>query len=275
MEGLYLYCIRERVDTSPPFSTKGIDEKGGVFVLPYRELEAVVSKISLEEFSSEEIQKKAREDLSWIKEKAVVHEKVIEEAMRKNNKILSLIPMRFGTIFKEKTSLEETLGRDYLRIKEVLDKIRGKQEWSVKVYLKDKEKFEQVIKEKSEATEEKEKEIASLPEGMAFFMEEELKEVISKEVGKELNSTVEFVFESLGKQAVASVKNKILEKELTGRREPMVLNSAYLIPEEKIENFKENAKALDQEIQTKGFYLEYSGPWPSFNFTSYFKDNDQ
>jgi len=266
MEGLYLYCIREKTGT-PSFSEKGIDGKGEVFVIPFRELEAVVSEVSLEEFASGEIQKKAQEDLSWIKEKAVAHEKVIEEAMRKNDKFLSVIPMRFGTIFKEKSSLEETLSEDYSKIKEVLNRIRGKEEWSVKVYLKDRERFEQVIKEKNETIKEKEKEIASLPEGIAFFMEEELKEIISKEVEKELNDIVEALFESFKKQAVASVKNEVLVKELTGRREPMILNAACLISEEKIENFKEDAERINQEIQTKGFYLEYSGPWPAYNFT--------
>jgi uncharacterized protein YcgL (UPF0745 family) len=269
MEGLYLYCIREKIEEHPTFSIKGIDEKGEVFAIVHRELEAVVSKVSLEEFGSEEIQKKAQEDLNWIKEKALVHQKIIEEAMRNNGEILCLIPMRFGAIFKEEASLRETLSKDYLKIKEVLERIRGQQEWSVKVYLKDREKFEQVIKEKSEAIIEKEKEIASLPEGMAFFMEEELKEIISREVDKELNNIVDVLFKSLGEQAVASVKSKILGRELTGRREHMILNAAYLIPEEKIENFKEDAERLNQEIQTKGFYLEYNGPWPAYNFGAY------
>jgi len=116
---------------------------------------------------------------------------------------------------------------------------------------------------------EKQKEIDSLDEGMAFFMEEELKEVISKEADKELNNIVEILFEGLKKHAADSVKNKILEKELTGRREPMVLNTAYLISEEKIEVFKKEVEDLNQEMQAKGFCLEYSGPWPAYNFTSY------
>jgi len=269
MEGLYLYCIREKIEGASPISTKGIDEKGGVFTLPYRGLEAVVSKVSLEEFTSEEIQKKARENLNWIKEKGLTHEKITEEAMRENDKILSLIPMRFGTIFKEKTSLEEVLNKDYSKIKEVLERIRGKQEWSAKAYLMDRKKFEDAIKEKNETIKEKEKEISSLSEGMAFFMEEELKDTISKEVGRELNSIVDDLFERLGKYAVGLVKCKILEKELTGRCEPMVLNSAHLIPEEKVKNFKEGVENLNQEIQTKGFCLEYSGPWPAYNFSSY------
>jgi len=146
MEGLYLYCIRKRIDTPSSFSAKGIDEKHVVTTIAFQELEAVVSDVSLEEFASEEIQKKAQEDLKWIKEKAIAHEKVIEEVMRRNDKVLSLIPMRFGAIFKDLTSLEEALKKDYSKIKEVLERIQGRQEWSVKIYIKDKKIFEQVIK---------------------------------------------------------------------------------------------------------------------------------
>jgi hypothetical protein len=268
MEGLYLYCLREKSEGNQEISTLGIDGKKNVFTIPYRELEAVVSKISIEEFDSQEIQKKSQEDLNWIKEKAIAHEIVIEEAMKKDDRILSLIPMRFGTIFKERASLEETFNKDYYKIKEVLESIRGKQEWSVKVYLKDKEKFEQAIKEKNETIKEKENEISTLDEGMSFFMEEELKDFISIEVDKELNNTAESLFKNLGKHAVALIKSKILEKELTGRRDSMVLNSAYLIPEVKIENFIEEAEYLNQEIKSKGLCLEYSGPWPAYNFTT-------
>lgn len=267
-ELIYLYCIREKTG-SPAFSTKGVDEKGEVFIFPYRQLEAVVSKVSSEEFESEEVQKKAQEDLNWIKEKALIHEKVIEEAMRNNGRILSLVPIRFGTVFKEESGLKEILDKDYSKIKQVLEKIQGKQEWSIKAYLKDKGKFEQAIKEGNEAIKEKEKEIASLPEGMGYFMEEELKELVSGEAHKELNSITKGLFESFKKHAVNSVKNKILEKELTGRREAMVFNAAYLISEEKIEIFKKEIEDLNQKMQAKGFCLEYSGPWPAFNFTSY------
>jgi hypothetical protein len=175
--------------------------------------------------------------------------------------------MRFGTIFKDRARLEEVLEKDYLRIREVLERIRGKQEWSVKVYLKDRRKFEQVIKEKNETIKEKEREIASLPEGMAFFVEEELKETISKEMEKELNNTTKSFFERLKKQALASEISKILKKELTGRQEPMVLNAAYLIPEENIEDFKKEAIDINQQIEKNGVFLEYSGPWPAYNFT--------
>ena len=267
-ELIYLYCIREK-SKNPSFSTKGIDGKGEVFNLPYRELEVVVSKVFSDEFGSEEIQKKAQEDLSWIKEKALAHEKVIEEAMRKDDEVLSLIPMRFGTIFKERRTLEETVNKDYSKIKEILDRIQGKQEWSVKVYLKDREKLEQVIKEKNEAIKEKEKEIASLPEGMAFFMEEELNELISREFEKAITHMTEIAFERIKKLSVASIRNKAMGKELTGRRDPMVLNAACLIPDDGVEEFKKEIENINLELRAKGLALEYSGPWPAFDFSEY------
>ena len=88
MEGLYLYCLREKSESSQILSVKGIDGKEEVFIIPYQGLEAVVSKVSLEEFASEEIKRKAQEDLSWIKEKAVIHEKVVEEARKISSEFL-------------------------------------------------------------------------------------------------------------------------------------------------------------------------------------------
>jgi hypothetical protein len=269
MNGLYLYCLREGTINSPAISAKGIDGKGEIFIFPYRGLEAIISRVSLDEFGSEEMQRKAREDLNWIKEKGVAHERVIEEAMINNGKLISAVPMRFGVIFKDETKLIESLDSNYAGIKRVLESIRDKQEWSVKAYLMDSGKFTQAIKEKNETVKEKEKEIASLPEGMAFFMEEELKQVIANEVNMELNSSADTLFDRLTRQSSASVKCNILAKELTGKREPMVLNAAYLVSEGKIESFKHEVEGLKQQLYEKGLCLECSGPWPAFNFTGY------
>lgn len=265
MEGLYLYCIRGKTGTTC-FSTKGIDGKGEVFVIPFRKLEAVVSRVSLEEFSSEEIQKKAQENLNWIKEKAVIHAKVIEEAMKNNEENLSIIPMKFGTVYKEEKTLEEALDKHYEQLKETLKRLEGKQEWSIKVYLADKKNLEQKIKTESRVIKEKEKEIASLPEGMAFFMEEELKELISREIDKELKETIKDIFERFKIYAEEAGEGKILKKELTGRPEPMVLNASYLIRKERIEDFKTDIERLNKDLKEKWLSLEYSGPWPPYNF---------
>ena len=210
MRGLYLYCLRQSAPGCWSSPTKGIDENGEVFVLPFHDLEAVVSDVTLEAFAGEEIQRKAQQDLDWIKEKAVVHAKVVQEAMGKGPILLDLIPMKFGIIFEDRDRLMDALEKDYSKMKHILEIIHGKQEWSVKVYLKDRRQFEQVIKEKNETIKEKEREIADLPEGIAFFMEEELEEIISEERDKELVNIAEGLFEDLKRDAIASVRTKIL-----------------------------------------------------------------
>lgn len=274
-KGLYLYCIRAKTDSK--FSTIGIDG-GEIFTVPYQDLEAVVSEVSLEEFGSEEIQKKAQEDLGWIKEKAQIHEKVIEEAMKlksppfplgkdplENRGLKTVIPMKFGTIFKTKENLEETLKKYYYQFKENLKNLAGKQEWALKVYL-NRKSFEKEIKKVSPVVQEKEKEISAMPEGVAYFMQRQIDDTVSKEADKAIENYTESFFEGLKRYAVAGTKGKILEKELTGKSLPMVLNAIFLVSEEKLEDFIKEIDKLNRDYKPKGFNFEYSGPWPPYNF---------
>lgn len=247
---------------------ESIDEKEKVIVFAYKDLEAVISKVCLEEFASEAIQIRAQNDLKWIKEKVVIHERVIEEAMRENGNILSVIPMRFGTIFQGEENLLDNLNKNYAKFKSILEKLEGKQEWTIKVYLKDKERFGRLIEEENEVIKEKRKEISAMPEGMAFFKEEELKELILEEMDRELDKIKRNSFEKIKTYAEGTKEGRILEKELTGRLESMILNVSCLIKQQNLEDFKKGAQMFNQEVNPKGFIIEYSGPWPAYNFVS-------
>jgi len=238
---------------------------GKVFIIPYQSIEATVSEVSLKEFGSDEIQKRAQEDLKWIKEKAQLHEKVVERAMKGKGRVLSIIPMKFGTIFKTKKKLEETLKKYYSKFKKTLENLKGKQEWGVKVYL-DRQAFNKEIKKVSPVVQEKEKEIASMPEGTAYFMQKQVDDAVSKEADKALQNYGESFFENLRKYTAAGTKGKILEKELTGKSLPMVLNMIFLVSEEKLKGFIKEVNKLNKEYKPRGFNFEYSGPWPPYNF---------
>jgi len=267
MEGLYLYCVREKTEEPSAFRTGDIEGERGIFTIVQGEIEAVVSRVSLVKFTSEEIQKKARGDLDWIKEKVLIHEDVIEEAMGGIDGLVSVIPMRFGTIFNDEAGLKETLDRNHAKMSGLLHKIQGKQEWNVKVYLMDEERFELTVKENNAEIRLKEQEIASMPEGMAYFMEEELKEAVRHEADKELDAASEKLFGKLGEEATESVRTRILDREMTGKTERMVFNAAFLVHADKLDAFKKTVDGTAGELRTKGLHLEYSGPWPPFNFT--------
>jgi len=263
-KAIYLYCIRGKTDSK--LLTKGIDGRGTVFTLTYQHLEAVVSEVSVREYDSEEIQQKAREDLNWIKEKALIHEAVIEAAMRCNGKIIAVIPMCFGTIFTSRASIQQTIEKNYSKFEKTLRDLQGKQEWGVKIYLANSRALEDKVKNGNEVIKAKAKELASMSKGAAYFFEKQIRELVDSEVNNTIGTYMDAIFLDLELHSETGLKGKILEKELTGKSEPMVLNAFYLIQEDRIEYFKWQIKRLSAEMGPKGFRLEYSGPWPPYNF---------
>ena len=262
MKGLYLYCIRNK--NGSKFSERGINESE-IYVIPYQDLEAVVSEVPLPEFSSEEVQKKAEEDLGWIKKNVQIHENIIEEAMRFNGKILNVIPMKFGTIFNTPKKIEGILKKRYSVFKKSLKKLAGKQEWGVKVYLNPKD-LSRETRKLSSVVQEKEKEIARLPEGMAYFAENEVEDIVKKETDKILQDYAINIFETLKQYAYDSAKAKILEKDFTGEPFPMALNAFFLVSEEKLDDFLKAVESLIKEYKSRGFYFKHAGPWPPYHF---------
>ncbi len=266
MEGLYLYCIRKK-SNFPLLSLKGIDQKNELFVFSHKGIEAIVSVVSSEEFDSEEIKKKVHENLGWIKEKIMIHENVIEEVMKKNGRVISVIPMKFGTIFTEEERLAETLDKCYEQFNATFNKLEDKEEWSVKIYFNNQRQLEEIISTENEKVKEIKRKIAGMPEGIAYFYESELNEAISYEVGEKIHEIKKNIFEEIKLNSEDAIECKILAKEITCRPELMILNASYLIKTEMVDEFIRSAERKNEELNAQGFSLEFSGPWPPYYFS--------
>lgn len=265
MKGFYLYGVYPSIKIkklSDKDTSKGIGG-GKVFHIPHKDIEAIVSEVSLKEFESGEIQKRAAEDLEWIKEKALVHERVIEAAMNDSGGLI--IPMKFGTIFKDKESLMGSLKKNYSKFKNLLNGLRGKEERSVKIYCKS-ELFENEVKKKSPMIQSKLRKIKYLPAGRQYFLEEEINETAKKEARKSLNNYIPLFLEKLKGLTEELKENKILGKELTQRSDPMIFNGAFLVKKERVDKFQKEIQKLQIKYEKIGFTFESSGPWPPYNF---------
>jgi hypothetical protein len=267
MKGLYLYCIRNSGGTTT--RTIGVDGKSRVFTVPYKDIDAVVSTVDLKKYSSKVLAKKAKEDVKWIIKHVEKHERVIEHAMgfvSHKSEILnlkSLIPMKFGLIFEKQQNLEDILKKEYRKFKKLLVRLAGKQEWNVKVYAK-----EAVLKEKLMSTEKKVqtriKRTQSLPRGADYFGELEVRKELDTVMQKNIDKLSKKFSKFLSSLVLESRINKVLPGELRGRSDRMVLNSAYLIRENKVHDFVQEIKKL-QKLNPE-FVFEYTGPWPPYNF---------
>ncbi len=268
MRGLYLYCLRERTESPEPLEVPGIDRENTVRLFPFRELEAVVSEVSVDEFASQEVQRKAREDINWIKEKSLAHQRVIVESSQVAGRTVSVIPMGFGTIYKSPENLKKALSDNYASMRRLLGELRGKQEWSVKVYLADRNALDAAVCQENQSIRQKKEEIKRLPEGLAFFEEQEIGEAIARERKREIQRLCEEVSDSLAGVASDSRRMGLLGKELTGRSEPMAFNVAYLVQESVLLAFQNAVTKQIEALSPKGLSLECTGPLPPFSFTT-------
>ena len=63
------------------------------------------------------------------------------------------------------------------------------------------------------------------------------------------------------------VRNQPQDAVLSGRREQMLLNGAYLVRRADQARFLELVRELADDSSNSGLSVEVSGPWPAYNFT--------
>ncbi len=255
---IYLYCITDKV----PKLKEAEDLVGNARFFYYQGLYAVVSNVSTDEYNEENL-KKNLANLEWIKSKAGIHEKVIETVMKNS----CVIPFKFGTLFNTEENLKIMFKKHIGKFKDTLKYLEGKEEWGVKIYCDIDKLKANLIREDKELLN-IDKEINSASPGKAFILKKKKDELVNTSVNKKLNDYGQRIFERLNQHSIQSCINKLLPREVTERKEEMVLNSTFLIKKNKVENFIEAESALKEIFKEMEFFLDCTGPWPPYNFTN-------
>lgn len=263
-KGFYLYAVRpaSNIDNLPEM--KGIDKSGKVFAIRIgNKIEAVTSLVSLKEFGSKEIRERAQNDLRWIKEKSLLHNQVVARSL--NGADGAVVPMKFGSIFRSRAALAKRLAKDSEKFLQLLQKLKGKEEWSLKVFA-ERKVFEREIMKNDETLRGRKNEISLLSKGRAYFKEKEFAEELEKKKLAEYQIWRDKLCEILPLLADEVCLGKILGKELTLREEPMILNAALLFDKKKLNKFSKDIEKWRVRLRGKGLLIETSGPWPPYCF---------
>jgi len=262
----YIYCLKDKHPAK--FSLKGIDEKR-VYTLGYKNIEAVLTEVNSKEFEPQKVKAKLEKDLKWTEEKVRNHQAVIEEVMKTS----TVIPLKFLTLYKTKEKVKQVLEEKYKEFRELLNKLKEKEEWGLKIYVVDREKLAEAIKKGDEELIKMAKEIAEKPEGVGYFFEKQIEEKVKEKLDEQLDGYIKEVFDILIPFSLEKpVINKLLPVELTSKTKElslkeMILNISCLISKEKVGEFQKTIERIHNHIYLpKGLWLEYSGPWPPYNF---------
>jgi gas vesicle protein GvpL/GvpF len=238
--GKYVYCIIESADPLR-FGPLGIGgDPTDVYTVHYKNLAAVVSDAPLEVLDS-------------TRENVLAHERVNETVMREH----TVIPMSFGTIFKTREDIVELLRSAAEAFGDVLDKMRNKLEFGLKV-LWDRDQAIREVEAEDEDISRLKKEISG-QKGPTYFARMQYGRLIDAALQARSERYVAEILDQLREVSVASRINKPIGDK-------MIMNAAFLISRDQETAFDTKVKTIAGRFDRLTF--KYTGPWPPYNFVN-------
>ena len=228
-----------------------------VYTIPYGDISAVVHDCSARPYqSTDDVTVK-----SWVR----AHQGVLDAA---SGRLGNVIPLGFDTILRptdNATSPEqivrEWLKEDYDRLREVMRRIEGKDEYGVQVSYEPGLVIKQ-ISERSEEIRKIKAEMAAKSPGMAYLYKQKLERAVKAETEKLADVWFSDFYGRIKKHTDDIVVEKT--KKLNNGK-IMLLNLSCLVALEKIDCL---GKELEEINQTDGFSVHFSGPWPPYSFAA-------
>jgi hypothetical protein len=255
---VYLYCV---ADKEPKIKEiKGLEDN--LYSVCHNELYAMVSKVEQLEFGEESL-KRNMADFQWVKAKAAMHEKIVEQVMADTN----VIPFKFGALFNTDDNLKAMLERCGQEFKAILRKLANKQEWGLKIYC-NPEKLKDSFLNNQEKILKIEDEIKSSSVGKAYFLRKKKDGLFERMLNDKISECGRESFELLSGLSFEARINKLLPKEVTEREDDMILNCAFLVGKDEVGDFLSKVDALKMRYEDSGFLIDCIGPWPPYNFCS-------
>ena len=213
-------------------------ENYGLKIIRYNDIAMIVEDISIDP----ELLIPTSEDL-------LKHEETMEKIMQE----VQLIPMRFGVIANE----EEIIGilqKNYNEFIRLFKKLTNRLELGLKIFWTE-ESFKNEI-EDQDVRELKDKLIKQV--NLTEIELAAIGQLVHEKIENKRSEYTDLIFNKLDKLS--------LESKLNNAHIPkMILNSAFLIDENKKETFDKIIDELSDKYKDT-LVFKYTGPWPPYNF---------
>jgi hypothetical protein len=252
----YLYCLVRPDDAQPPLDgvPPGLPGCAKPRLLAVAEagdgLWLVVADAPLPDYGGEEIQRRLQ-DLSWVSERALAHEAVVEHFLATG----TVIPMKLFTLFASDERAAAYVRGERERLERVLARVDGCLEWGVQVRLDEARAREVVAAEaRSEAD--------GHSTGKAFLLRKKMEQEGARTLAERLRSEAGEVFAGLAEHAAEAIRREP-PAEAAGR---LLLDGAFLVPRERGDAFEREVARAAERLAGRACDLTLTGPWPPYNF---------
>ena len=213
-----------------------------------QDLAAAVSELAEERYGEAEFRAHA-EDPVWLQELASAHHRVLASIALHGD----VVPLRMPTLCHSRQSVLDLLDTRADALRHALASVAGRVEWGVKLYAEPRPDEQGQVKAAS---------------GRDYLGQRMAQGRARDEERLRRTEAVRACHDALSSTADDAVVNPPQDPALSGRRDPMVLNGAYLVAREGESDF---LAVLDAQAagpcREAGLLAEITGPWPPYNFS--------
>jgi Gas vesicle synthesis protein GvpL/GvpF len=249
----YLYCLVEsEARPSLARAPRGLPGLGKPRAVDAgRDVWLICADAPLDRYGEEPIEKGLR-DLDWVSQCAMGHEGVIESVLGAG----TVLPMKLFTLFASDQRALGTLGKSRARIDRALGRLRGCDEYGVRLRIDEKELVAAAAGPRAKTPPQS---------GTAFLQRKKSLRDAAVNVRKGAREHADDLHEALAKAARDARRRPPEENPLGGPR--LVLDAAYLIERKSLDKFRKQVEGWRAELGS-GYELKVSGPWPAYHFVA-------
>jgi hypothetical protein len=242
--GIYVYCVIE-ADGPQAFGKIGIGGRGDeVYTIHYKDLAAVVSRTALMVYDP-------------TRENALAHNRVNAVIVEEHD--ITPVPMSFGTLFKTEDDVVEFLRNTYDALHDVLQKMKGKLEFGLKVNWNREEVLAELEREHEEIRRLKSG-IVNNQRSSTYFARMQLGRLVDQALADKSSAYQREIYEALRDAAIASRSSKPIGDK-------MIMNAAFLVERDKAEDFDRTLQEIEQRYEGRLRFTR-TGPWAPYNFVT-------
>lgn len=252
--GVWLYAVTSgRADDSLG-GLSGLDGQP-VRTVTEAGLSAAVTTVRLAEFGEQALRRHL-EDMAWLETAARAHHLVIETLASRQ----PVVPMRLATVYRDDRGVAATLARRQADFIAALDRVTGRAEWGVKVFPAAEPGQDPTAARPGSPG-------GRAPGAGAAYLSRRRQELSAAERARQAAAaSAEDIHGALSRLAAAAQARAPQGPQLSGQRQPMILNGAYLVDEARAEAFA--AAASDLAARHPAVRIELTGPWPPYSFAT-------
>jgi Gas vesicle synthesis protein GvpL/GvpF len=250
--GVWTYAVTEDGTAAGLGRLRGVGG-GPVRVITAAGLTAIAEDVGLAEFGEAALRRNL-EDMAWLEKAARAHHRVIAAAARRG----PVVPMRLATCYGSDEGVAVMIAERHADFRAALRRIRGRQEWGVKAYA---------ARRPEPAGGAPGTAAPARPQagaGAAYLRRRRDQLTTQKNERREMLANTEAIHAELSRYAAGARLHPPQAPELTGEKAVMILNAAYLLDDERGEDFAALVAALADRYP--GVRLELTGPWPPYSF---------